>query len=61
MDVTRNQRTIAAPVAMAGVGYWSGRDVAAQFRPAPIDTGIVFVRADLEGCPRVPATVENCP
>jgi UDP-3-O-acyl-N-acetylglucosamine deacetylase len=45
---------------MAGVGYWSGRDVRVEFRPAPIDTGIVFVRADLEGCPRVPATVENC-
>ena len=44
---------------MQGVGYWSGRDVRVEFRPAPADTGIIFVRADLEGCPRVPATVEH--
>jgi UDP-3-O-[3-hydroxymyristoyl] N-acetylglucosamine deacetylase len=30
-----------------------------EFRPAPADTGIVFVRADLKGCPRVPATIAH--
>ena len=59
MEATRNQRTIAAPAALQGVGYWSGRDVRVEFRPAPADTGIVFVRADLDGCPRIPATVEH--
>jgi UDP-3-O-[3-hydroxymyristoyl] N-acetylglucosamine deacetylase len=60
MDATRrNQRTPAAPAVIQGVGYWSGRDVRIEFRPAPADTGIVFVRADLEGHPRVPATVEH--
>jgi UDP-3-O-acyl N-acetylglucosamine deacetylase len=59
MEATRNQRTIAAPAAVAGVGYWSGRDVRVEFRPAPADSGIVFVRADLEGLPRIPATVEH--
>ena len=59
MEATRNQQTIAAPVAIAGVGYWSGRDVRVEFRPAPADTGIVFVRADLENCPRIPATVRT--
>jgi UDP-3-O-acyl N-acetylglucosamine deacetylase len=42
-----------------GVGYWSGKDVRVEFRPAAADTGIVFVRADLKGCPRIPARIEH--
>ncbi len=57
MHATRNQRTIAAPALIEGVGYWSGRDVRVEFRPAPADAGMVFVRADMKGCPRIPATV----
>ena len=53
MDATRKQRTIAAPAAVEGIGYWSGRDVRVEFRPAAADTGIVFVRRDLPGCPRI--------
>lgn len=30
-----------------------------EFRPAAADTGIVFIRSDLEGSPRVAATVAN--
>lgn len=37
------------------MGYWSGRDVRVEFRPAPAGTGIVFVRSDVEGSPRIPA------
>lgn len=59
MEATRNQRTIAAPTSITGVGYWSGRDVRIEFRPAPAHTGIVFVRSDLAGNPRIPAVVEN--
>ncbi len=58
MEATRNQRTIATPVSIAGVGYWSGQDVRVEFRPAPANAGIVFVRADLSGCPRIPATID---
>ena len=57
MQATRNQRTIAAPAILQGVGYWSGRDVRIEFRPAPPETGIVFVRGDLNGRPRIPATI----
>ncbi len=57
MYAQRKQQTIAAPVTVEGVGYWSGEDVRVEFCPAPIDTGIAFVRADLPGAPRVPATV----
>ncbi|HEY5314328.1 MAG TPA: UDP-3-O-acyl-N-acetylglucosamine deacetylase [Pirellulales bacterium] len=55
----RQQRTIAGPVAVAGFGYWSGRDVRVEFRPAPADTGIVFVRTDLERPVRIRALVGN--
>ena len=39
MDVTRKQRTIAATAAIEGIGYWSGRDVRVEFRPAPVGRG----------------------
>lgn len=55
----RNQRTIAAPATVEGIGYWSGRDVRVEFRPAAAGTGIIFVRGDLPGCPRIPATAAN--
>ncbi|MGA2033255.1 MAG: UDP-3-O-acyl-N-acetylglucosamine deacetylase [Thermoguttaceae bacterium] len=60
METTRNQQTLAAAAAIEGVGYWSGRDVRVEFRPAEADTGIVFVRRDLPHCPRVAARVEHC-
>jgi UDP-3-O-[3-hydroxymyristoyl] N-acetylglucosamine deacetylase len=59
MQPTRKQRTIAAPATIQGVGYWSGCDVRIEFRPAPPDTGVVFVRSDLRGSPRIPATIHN--
>lgn len=59
MDTTRNQRTIAAPATVEGVGYWSDRDVRVEFRPAPAGSGMTFVRSDLPGCPRIPALVEH--
>lgn len=59
MDASSPQRTIAGPVRVAGFGYWSGRDVCLEFRPAPADSGIVFVRADLPGLPRIAASIDN--
>ena len=59
MYPTRNQRTVAKPAVVEGVGYWGGHDVRVEFRPAAPDTGIVFVRTDLPGCPRIPATLVN--
>lgn len=56
---TRPQRTIKAPVAVAGYGYWSGKDINVEFRPAPPNTGVVFVRQDLGEDRRIPALVEN--
>ncbi len=53
------QRTVARAVNVAGFGYWSGRDVNVDFRPAAAGTGIVFVRHDLDRPRRIPATVNH--
>ena len=55
----RNQRTIARPVSVAGQGYWSGLQITVEFRPAAVDSGYVFVRRDVAGCPRIPARVAH--
>jgi len=55
----RNQNTLVKSVTLTGFGFWTGKDVSIQFRPAPPDTGIVFVRSDLFGYPRIPALVCN--
>ena len=59
MDDSAKQCTIAAAAAVEGFGYWEGRDVRVEFLPAEPGTGIVFVRCDLPGRPRIPARVEN--
>ena len=59
MFTPRKQRTLAETAVVEGFGYWSGRDVRLEFRPAPADTGIVFVREDMDGFPRIPANVAH--
>ncbi|MCE9547216.1 MAG: UDP-3-O-acyl-N-acetylglucosamine deacetylase [Planctomycetia bacterium] len=53
------QQTLKANAVVCGVGYWSGKDVRVEFRPAPPDSGIVFVRDDLPNRVRIPARVEH--
>ena len=55
----RKQNTIAKEVSVSGFGYWNNKDVTLNFRPAEADTGITFVRADLESNVRIPARVEH--
>lgn len=59
MHSTRQQQTLARPVAVSGRGYWSGREVRVEFRPAAPGTGRVFVRDDLGPGARVPATLDS--
>lgn len=56
--IARLQQTIKATASVSGRGYWSGKEVTVRFEPAPEDTGIVFVREDIEGAPQVPAQVD---
>ncbi len=53
------QRTVAKEVAMDGIGVHSGRPASLVFHPAPVGTGIRFRRADLEGAPEIPATLDH--
>lgn len=51
-----HQQTLATPAIFAGVGVHTGRRVNVTIRPAAADTGVVFVRTDIElGDNRVPA------
>ncbi len=42
---------------IAGVGYWSGQPVTLECRPAPAETGVVFVRTDCQPPVRLPLAV----
>lgn len=43
-----NQRSLKNTIRATGVGLHSGQKVYLTLRPAPVDTGIVFIRTDLE-------------
>ena len=49
------QRTLAQPISFEGKGLHTGLQVKMTVNPAEDNTGIVFRRDDLEGCPEVPA------
>jgi UDP-3-O-[3-hydroxymyristoyl] N-acetylglucosamine deacetylase len=53
------QRTIQQEVKTIGVGVHSGTKVVLTLRPAPIDTGIVFTRVDLNPPVVLPAQALN--
>jgi UDP-3-O-[3-hydroxymyristoyl] N-acetylglucosamine deacetylase len=55
----RLQQTIGSTARVTGFGYWSGLDVHVEFLPAPADTGIVFIRGDLDPPRRIAACVQN--
>jgi UDP-3-O-[3-hydroxymyristoyl] N-acetylglucosamine deacetylase len=52
------QHTLAGPAICAGVGVHSGERVRVSIRPAPVGSGIVFVRTDLDRDNRIPVTAE---
>ncbi|MBP3231614.1 MAG: UDP-3-O-[3-hydroxymyristoyl] N-acetylglucosamine deacetylase [Anaerovibrio sp.] len=53
------QTTLNSEVSYTGVGLHSGVDVHMTLQPAPANTGIVFVRSDLPGMPRIEAKAAN--
>ncbi len=52
------QRTISSEVQFTGKGLHTGVETTMKFRPAPENTGYVFVRTDLEGHPQIKALAE---
>lgn len=55
----QKQRTIKTPVCLTGVGVHTGSKTRLVFKPAPVDTGVKFVRTDLPGSPEVAALACN--
>ncbi|MDG2089581.1 MAG: UDP-3-O-acyl-N-acetylglucosamine deacetylase [Gammaproteobacteria bacterium] len=53
------QRTLKNVIRATGVGLHTGEKVYLTLRPAPVDTGIVFKRVDLDPVVEIPAIAEN--
>jgi UDP-3-O-[3-hydroxymyristoyl] N-acetylglucosamine deacetylase/3-hydroxyacyl-[acyl-carrier-protein] dehydratase len=53
------QKTINKDVSYSGVGLHTGNETTITFKPAPPDTGAVFIRTDLPGRPRIRADVAH--
>ena len=54
----RPQQTLCRPVQVVGRGYWSGIENRVELRPGLADSGIRFVREDLDGA-CVPVSLKN--
>ncbi|HXX95120.1 MAG TPA: UDP-3-O-acyl-N-acetylglucosamine deacetylase [Planctomycetota bacterium] len=55
----KNQRTIGKPVELEGVGLFGGQSGKVRLLPAPANSGITFVRTDLEARPRLPVSPDT--
>ncbi len=53
------QRTLRNSIRATGVGLHTGKKVYLTLRPAPVDTGIVFRRVDLDPVVEIPAHANN--
>ena len=53
------QTTLKAPFSVSGKGLHSGLNVEATFKPAPVNTGYIFKRIDLQDAPVIEALAEN--
>ena len=52
------QRTLKESIVAKGIGLHSGEEVCLVLRPAPVNTGVVFVRTDLDPVVTIPAKAE---
>lgn len=53
------QRTLKNAIRATGVGLHTGKKVVLTLKPAPVDTGIVFRRVDLDPVVEIEARAEN--
>ena len=53
------QKTIRKPIQVEGVGIHSGELTTLTFKPAPANTGVYFIRADLPGKPFLKVSAKN--
>ena len=55
----KQQRTIGREMSCSGIGLHTGEGTRLTFKPAPINSGVRFVRADLPERPEIPADIEH--
>ncbi len=53
------QRTLKNSIKATGIGLHTGEKIYLTLRPAPVDTGIIFRRVDLDEPVEIPARPEN--
>jgi UDP-3-O-[3-hydroxymyristoyl] N-acetylglucosamine deacetylase / 3-hydroxyacyl-[acyl-carrier-protein] dehydratase len=53
------QRTIKNPAVYSGVGLHTGNETTITFHPAPENSGIRFVRTDLDHAPEIPCDIDH--
>jgi UDP-3-O-[3-hydroxymyristoyl] N-acetylglucosamine deacetylase/3-hydroxyacyl-[acyl-carrier-protein] dehydratase len=53
------QKTIKTEVRISGKGMFAGKEAKVVFRPAPVDSGVVFVRTDIPEPVRIRAVAPN--
>ncbi|MBM9537184.1 UDP-3-O-acyl-N-acetylglucosamine deacetylase [Desulfobulbus alkaliphilus] len=58
-QIEPHQYTLKRPVSCCGVGLHTGRTVNLTIKPAPVNTGIRFLRSDLADRPVIPARVDR--
>ena len=52
------QRTLERQISLDGVGLHTGNKVKITFKPAPVNTGFVFLRTDLKPAFKIPADIQ---
>jgi len=57
--MSRNQYTIKNPVSVSGIGLHTGVKSTITFKTAPENSGIRFVRTDVENCPEIIADINH--
>jgi UDP-3-O-[3-hydroxymyristoyl] N-acetylglucosamine deacetylase/3-hydroxyacyl-[acyl-carrier-protein] dehydratase len=55
----QRQTTLLKEASFSGIGLHSGLDTTVVFKPAPVNSGIRFIRTDLESRPEIEADVGN--
>ncbi len=53
------QKTIAKETQLAGKGMFGGAEAKVRFAPAEVDTGVVFIRSDLDEPVKIEATIRS--
>lgn len=59
MTQANRQYTLTKSCSCEGLGLHTGKPVIMQFIPAPADSGIIFVRTDIEGTPGIRPVLDN--